>query len=93
MKKKESPEGLTFPPEVSRAIEQMQNAETVVAAYPWPEMEIGDAIFLQADQGETPESIRVSVEASVFQYSKDSGKKFSSKIISESNGVRVWRLE
>ncbi len=93
MKKNESSGDFTFPPEVSRAIEQMQNAETVVAAYPWPEMEIGDSIFLEAEQGETLESIRVSVEMSVFQYTKNSGKKFSSKIIQESNGVRVWRLE
>ena len=84
---------ITLPPEVIKAIKEMQDAKPILTAYPWSDMEIGDSILLQAEQGETLDSISNEIETSISQYSKITGKEFAIKRIYLSNGFRVWRRE
>lgn len=59
--------------------------------YPFPEMEVGDSFFKQADN---PELLRGSIAGSASQYAKASGKKFISRIVHEGSvtGIRIWRI-
>lgn len=93
MKKQKTPDGWMLPPELSNAIKEMQDANPVMTAYPWSDMEIGDSILFQAEQGENLESISAEIETSISQYSKLTGKKFSTKKIPSENGFRIWRRE
>ena len=91
MEKQENQNGWMLPPELGIAIREMRESTPVMSAYPWSDMEIGDSVMFQAEQGETLESISADIETSMFQYSKFTGKKFLSKKIPSENGLRVWR--
>jgi len=93
MKKQNSPDGRTLPPELSSAIKEMQDAKPAMTAYPWSDMEVGDSILFQAEQGENLESISTEIETSISQYSKLTGKKFSTQKRPSENGFRIWRRE
>ena len=84
---------ITLPQEVIKAIKEMRDAKPILTAYPWSDMEIGDSILLEADRGETLDSISKEIETSIARYSKITGKEFAIKRIYLSNGFRVWRKE
>ena len=50
--------------------------------YPWPEMEIGDSIFLP---GKTIKDSNAGL-----QYGRAHGKKFTARSVE--GGIRVWRV-
>ncbi len=66
MKKRGPSDGLTSFPELKRVIEQMQEVRPVGTTYPWPEMKVGDSVLFQADEREFLDSIKASVETSVY---------------------------
>jgi len=61
--------------------------------YPWPEMEVGDSVFIKAEEGETPTRLNGIVSSSVRYYGRKTGRKFRTRVFSEENGIRVWRVE
>ncbi len=62
--------------------------------YPWEEMEIGDSVFIKADEGETLFNLKQrKVGSSARHYGAVSGKKFKTLMVREDNGVRVWRVK
>jgi hypothetical protein len=84
---------LQLPPELEKAVKQMRDAKPVVTLYPWPDMKVGDSILFQAEGGESIEVLRRRVGVSVYHYGKASGKQFTTKLLSDENGFRVWRTE
>ena len=93
MKKEKSPDNLVLPPELRKAIKEMQQVTSVMTDYPWSGMEIGDSVLFQAEVGETLDSMQSKVETLLSQYTKITGKTFFSKRILKDNGVRVWRKQ
>ena len=64
-----------------------------ISKYPWPEMEVGDSVFIEAEEGETPTRLNGIVSSSVRYYGRKTGKKFKTSILRNENGLRVWRVE
>lgn len=61
--------------------------------YPWPEMEVGESVLIQPDDGEKLYSLKRKVGPSARYYGERTGKRFKTIIEHESNGLRVWRME
>ena len=61
--------------------------------YPWPEMEVGDSVLIQAEKGEKLYNLKRRVGPAARYYGEKSAKKFKTLIEHETNGVRVWRVE
>jgi hypothetical protein len=61
--------------------------------YPWPDLEIGDSVFIQAEKGECFNRLKHNVWASSHRHGKKTGKKFMTVADQANNGVRVWRTE
>ena len=64
-----------------------------IIKYPWPEMEVGDSVFIKAGKGETPTILKGIARSSANYYGRKTGKKFRTRVFSEENGIRAWRLE
>ena len=78
-------------PELRRAINEMKASHSVATIYPWPEMQVGDSVLFQAEQGESLRLLRMRIAGSASTYGKVSGKKFTSTLMPKENGLRVWR--
>ena len=91
MKKNNRSEQQYIAPEVRRALEEMKGSTSVATVYPWPEMKVGDSVLFQAEGGESLRMLRRRAGVSASVYGKMSGKKFTSKLMPEENGFRVWR--
>ena len=61
--------------------------------FPWPEMEVGDSVFVKAGKTETVDMLKRKVKGSARYYGVKSDKKFSALVNREKDGVRVWRTE
>ena len=61
--------------------------------YPWPEMEVGDSVLIQAEDGQTLFSLKRKVGPSARYYGEKTGKNFKTMLMREENGIRVWRVE
>ncbi len=61
--------------------------------YPWPDMQVGDSVFIKADKGKDLYNLKRKVGPSARYYGDVTGKKFKTLMIREDNGVRVWRIE
>jgi len=61
--------------------------------YPWPEMAVGDSVFIEAEKGETPTRLAATVSSSVRYHGRKTGKKFRTRVFSKENGIRVWRVD
>ncbi len=59
--------------------------------YPWPEMEVGDSVLIQAEKGEKLYNLKRKVGPSARYYGEKTGKQFKTLLHHEENGVRVWR--
>ncbi len=59
--------------------------------YPWPEMEIGDSVFIKAEKGESLYKLKRKVGPAARYYGDVTGKKFKTLLFRRENGVRVWR--
>lgn len=63
--------------------------------YPWAVMEVGECVDIPIGDRK-PQSVRVSVVASINLYRKkpENGKtKFTLRYINDKNIIRVWRTE
>ena len=60
--------------------------------FPWPEMEVGDSVFIKAGKTETVDMLKRKVKGSARYYGVKSDKKFSALVNREKDGVRVWRV-
>jgi hypothetical protein len=56
-------------------------------------MEVGDAVFIEAEKGETPDTLKRSAGGSAAYYGRKTGKTFKTRILRKENGIRVWRVE
>ena len=61
--------------------------------YPWPEMEVGDSVLIQTEDGEPLFKLKRRVWSASNYYGIKTNKKFKTMLIHEKNGVRVWRVE
>jgi len=61
--------------------------------FPWPEMDVGDSVFIKAGKTETVEMLKRKVKGSARYYGVKSDKRFSALVNREKDGVRVWRIE
>ncbi|SPD72337.1 hypothetical protein PITCH_A1290014 [uncultured Desulfobacterium sp.] len=61
--------------------------------YPWPQMEVGDSVLVQLEQGESLYSLKRKVGPAARYYGDKTGKKFKALLDHDGNGVRVWRIE
>jgi len=61
--------------------------------YPWPEMEVGDSVLIQTEDGEPLFKLKRRVWSASNYYGTKTNKKFKTMLIHEKNGVRVWRVE
>ena len=61
--------------------------------YPWPEMEVGDSVFVEVEEGQSLFDLKRKVGPSARYYGEKTGKKFNTLLMREENGVRVWPLE
>ena len=61
--------------------------------YPWPEMEVGDSVLIDAEKEEKLYKLKRKVGPAARYYGEKTGKKFKTLIEHETNGVRVWRIE
>ncbi len=61
--------------------------------YPLPEMEVGDSVFIKADDSKSPADLQNNINAAMYYYSNKTNKKFTSMIMYNENGVRVWRIK
>ena len=61
--------------------------------YPWPEMEVGDSVFIEPDEGQTLFQLKRIVSPGAAYYGNMTSKKFKCLMMHEENGVRVWRVE
>ncbi len=61
--------------------------------YPWPEMEVGDSVFVKAEKGESLYKLKRQVGPAARYYGDVTGKRFKTLLFREQGGVRVWRLE
>ncbi len=62
-------------------------------AYPWPDMEVGDAVLIQPEAGELLVRLRRKTGRLAQSHGGLTGKKFRSQIDHSANGVRIWRTE
>ena len=60
--------------------------------YPWPGMQVGESVLIQADEGETLYNLKRKVGPSARYYGEKTGKQFKTMIDHDTNGVRVWRV-
>jgi hypothetical protein len=60
--------------------------------YPWPKMEVGDSVLIEADDGKKLYNLKRKIGASARYYGEKTGKQFRMRIDYECNGVRVWRI-
>ena len=61
--------------------------------YPWPDMEVGDSVFIKPDECQTLFQLKRIVSPGAVYYGNMTSKKFKCLMMREENGVRVWRLE
>ncbi len=61
--------------------------------YPWPDMKVGDSVFIEAEKGEKLYNLKRKVGPAARYYGDVTGKKFKTLMMREENGVRVWRIE
>lgn len=61
--------------------------------FPWAEMEVGNSVVVEAEEGQSLFALKRIVGPSARYYGIVTGKKFKTLMIREENGVRVWRLE
>ena len=61
--------------------------------YPWDQMEVGDSVFIEAEEGQALFNLKRTVGPSARYYGDKTGKKFKTLKDDENNGVRVWRVE
>ncbi len=61
--------------------------------YPWPDMKVGDSVFIKAEKVEDLYNLKRKVGPAARYYGDVTGKKFKTLMIREENGVRVWRTE
>jgi len=61
--------------------------------YPWPDMDVGDSVLIQAEEKEPLHKLRRKIWQYPHYYGKKNGKKFKTMLDHEANGVRVWRIE
>jgi len=62
--------------------------------YPWPEMEVGDSIFV-AGQSSHDKGGKRSAYTSAQHYARRRDLKFAVRTVTEDgvDGVRIWRVE
>jgi len=84
---------LKIPQAIDEAIIQMRETRSVGTTYPWPSMKVGDSVLFQAEGNESIRVLRRRVGVSVYNYGKISGKQFTTKLLPDENGFRVWRTE
>lgn len=56
-------------------------------------MEVGDAVFIEPDKGQSLFSLKRIVGPSANYFGNVTGKKFKTMMMREENGVRTWRIE
>jgi hypothetical protein len=61
--------------------------------YPWSQMEVGDSVLIQAEEGESLYNLKPKVGPAARYYGDKTDKKFKTLMDQEGNGVRVWRIE
>jgi hypothetical protein len=61
--------------------------------YPWSDVEVGDSVLIQAEEGEKLFNLKRKVGPSETYYGQKTGKKFKTLLDHDSNGVRVWRID
>jgi hypothetical protein len=79
---------------------KIRNVETNVSIpevrskikYPWPDMEVGDSVLIQAEEGEAIAEFRRSVVSSAQYYGNKTGKKFKVLFDHDTKSFRVWRI-
>ncbi len=55
--------------------------------YPWPDMEVGDSVFIESSELRE----RKAISGSAYGYARDSKKKFTIRAVD--GGFRVWRWQ
>jgi len=60
--------------------------------YPWEDMEVGDSVFIEAEDGESLFNLKRRVGPAALYYGNVTGKKFKTMLVREENGVRTWRV-
>lgn len=61
--------------------------------YPWPDMEVGDSVLIEAEKEEKLYNLKRKVGPSARYYGEKVGKQFKTLIDYDGHGVRVWRIE
>jgi hypothetical protein len=61
--------------------------------YPWPEMNVGDSVLIEAEKGEKLHSLKRKIGPAARYYGEKVGKGFKTLIDHVNNGVRVWRVK
>ncbi len=61
--------------------------------YPWPDMEPGDSVLIEADEGEKLYYLKRKVGPSARYYGEKTGKQFKILVDYDHKGVRVWRVK
>jgi len=61
--------------------------------YPWPDMEVGDSVFIEAEKGQSLFNLKRIVGPAARYYGEKTGKQFKALLDHEANGVRVWRVK
>ncbi len=61
--------------------------------YPWPNMEVGESVSIQAEDGEKLYNLKRKVGPAARYYGEKTGKQFKTLLDHDGNGVRVWRIE
>ena len=98
----DSPDELVAKPSIQRGIPlkigKIQKNVTIPEVhskvkYPWPEMEVGDSVLIQAEKGEKLYNLKRRVGPAARYYGQKTGKRFKTLIEHGSNGVRIWRVE
>ncbi len=91
MNEEEEHKELQLPPALQEAVNEMKNTKPVATIYPWPDMNVGESVLFEAEAEESIRVLRRRVGVSVYHYGKISGKKFTTKLLPDENGFRVWR--
>ncbi len=61
--------------------------------YPWPDMKVGDSVFIKSEKGEDLFKLKRTVGPAARYYGDVTGKKFKTLMMREENGIRVWRVK
>ena len=93
MIKKSKIDEFQFPQAITEALIEMRETKSVGTIYPWPDMSVGDSVLFQAEGNESIRVLRRRVGVSVYNYGKVSGKQFTTKLLPDENGFRVWRTD